>query len=311
MSHSETSPSGAVVHKATFAAAPLTNGRATQTTMVEQSRAIAEVQAAVVVAQNRPRDRSYAMQEMREVCAIPALAEMAFFRLPRGGETVSGETVHLARELARIWGNVVYGVKELSRDEDHRQSEMLAYAWDLQTNDRAEIGFIVPHQRDKRGGPVPLTSMSDIYENNANAGARRLRECIFSVLPVWFKAEAVEICRATLETGGGKPLVARVTDCVTAFEGIGVTRSQIERHRGRKIEDLTAEDVATLGVVFKSIKRGEVPRDDEFPREEVAEKPVASKLDALEKASVGKKSDKDAAPADDFPGIVTPKEQQP
>lgn len=260
-----------------------------QATLVEQSRAIAEVQAAIVVAQNKPRSTTAAMAEMREVCRIPELAERAFFRFNRGGGAVSGESVHLARELARIWGNVTYGLAEMARDDGRGQSEMLAFAWDLQTNARSQTTFIVPHVRDTKGGSKPLTETRDIYENNANMGARRLREMIFAVLPVWFREEAAALCRKTLEDGGGKPLVQRIADCVGAFETIGVSRAQLAAKVGRQVDAFTAEDVATLGVVFKSIKRGEVQRDDEFLREELT---APAGADGFEAASAGQ-----AAPA--------------
>lgn len=288
-----------------------------QATLVEQSRAVAEVQAAVVVAHNNPRSVTAALSEMREVCGITELAERAFFRFSRGGGPVSGETVHLARELARIWGNVTYGLAELARDDGRGQSEMLAFAWDLQTNARAQTTFIVPHVRDTKSGAKALTDMRDIYENNANMGARRLREQIFAVLPVWFREEAAALCRKTLEEGGGKPLVQRIADCIAAFGTIGVTPKQIERKIGRAPDALTAEDVATLGVVFKSIKRGEVNRDEEFPREEPQAVPeggdgfeAASAGKAARKESAAKSGDvqsaaKDAPPADDFPGTVS------
>lgn len=257
-----------------------------QATMIEQSRAVAEVQAAVVVAQQRPRDKEACMREMREVCRIQTLAEKAFFRFNRGGGQVNGESIHLARELSRCWGNITCGLAELSRDDIRGQSEMMAFAWDLQTNDRQQTTFIVPHVRDTKGGNKPLIDMRDIYENNANMGARRLREMIFAVLPVWFREEAAEICRDTLVNGGGKPLIQRISDAVEAFQSIGVTRAQVETKLGRLVADFTAEDVATLGVVFKSIKRGEATIAEEFPREEAAssseQKAPASRLDGIE-----------------------------
>lgn len=255
-----------------------------QSTMVEQSRAVAEVQAAVVIAQRQPRSVAAALQEMREVCRIQQLAERAFFRFNRGG-TVSGESVHLARELARVWGNVVYGLTELSRDEARGQSEMMAFAWDLQTNARAQTAFIVPHVRDTKGGGKPLTDMRDIYENNANMGARRLREQIFAILPVWFREEAAELCRETLEKGGGQPMAVRIATCVGAFAELGITRAQLERKQGRKADAFTAQDLATLTVVMKSIKRGEMRAEDEFPRDELALPPQGA--DPLEAASAG------------------------
>jgi hypothetical protein len=262
---------------------PPARQRLSQGTAVEQSRAVAEVQAAVVIAQNRPRDTAGALKEMREVCAIQELADLAFFKFNRGGGPVTGASIHLARELARCWGNINYGIKELARDAD--RSEMLAFAWDLQTNARSETTFIVSHSRDTKTGKKPLTDERDIYENNANMGARRVRECIFAVLPVWFTSEAETRCRQTQEDGGGKPLATRIADAVGVFEEIGVSKQQLERKVGKPSNDWTGGDIAQLSISYKSIRRGEITRDEEFPPE-VIQQP-SGPADAFETAATG------------------------
>lgn len=249
--------------EATSAPAPTFVGQATA---IEQSRAIAEVQAMCVIAQNCPRNIQAAVTAMRETCAQKGLADRAFFKFPRGGATVSGPSVHLARELARIWGHVNYGISELRRDDEKGESEMLAYAWDCQSNTRNAQIFIVPHKRDKKGGPEKLVDLRDIYESNANQGARRVRESIFAILPPWFVDEAKSICTQTIETdgGSGKPLPTRIADAVSAFEGIGVTQDQLEQKVGRPSAKWTAHDVAQLGITFQSLQRGEVTIGEEF-----------------------------------------------
>jgi hypothetical protein len=239
---------------------------ATQAAGIEHSRAIAEVQSMVVVAQNCPRNEAQAIQKMREACGRLALAEMAFFKFPRGGSTVQGPSVHLARELARCWGNINYGVSELDRDDLGGKSEMVAYAWDVQTNARSATAFIVPHKRDKKGGAETLVDMRDIYENNANNAARRLREMVFSVLPKWYVEEAKQLCRLTLEKGeGDKPLTQRIADAISALEKLGVSVERIEAKIGAKSAAWTPVDIANLAVSFRSIKNKEVSADDEFP----------------------------------------------
>lgn len=240
--------------------------RVGQATAVEQSRAVAEVQAAIVVAQQCPRNVQAAVAAMRESCAQKGLAERAFYRFPRAGGAVSGPSVHLARELARCWGNIQYGISELRRDDEAGQSEMQAFAWDVQTNTRNAQVFIVPHKRDKTGGPVKLVDLRDVYENNANNGARRLREAIFAVLPAWFTEEAKDLCQRTLADGGGKPLAQQVADAVKAFEGIGITADQLERKlANRPTSKWTEHDLAQLHVIYRSLQRGEVTREEEFP----------------------------------------------
>ncbi|MGW1158461.1 hypothetical protein ACWD5Q_06710 [Streptomyces sp. NPDC002513] len=273
------------VERMTPAAAPARIG---QGTAVEQSRAVAEVQAAIVVAQQCPRDINAAIAEMRQSCRQPYLAEKAFFRYSRGGGTITGPSVHLARELARCWGNVQYGLVEMRRDDEFGQSEMQAFAWDVEKNSRNSSTFIVPHKRDQKGGPKALTDMRDIYENNANNGARRVREAIFAILPPWFVEEAKELCAKTLQDGGGKPLPQRIADAVRAFEGIGVTADRIETKFDRPSGKWTEHDVAQLLVVYQSIQRGEVTADEEFPLPRVtvdeiaqqAAQPPASESDA-------------------------------
>lgn len=253
-----------------------------QATAVEQARAVAEVQAAVVVAQQVPRNTSAAVAEMRESCRQPKLADRAFFRFPRGGQTVSGASVHLARELARCWGNVQYGIQEMRRDDVGKFSEMQAWAWDVQTNTRSSQTFVVPHKRDKRGGPEVLTDLRDVYENNANQGARRLREAIFSILPPWFTQEAQDICTQTLSDGGDKSLPQRIADAIKAFDEHGVDQARIEAKVGHPSSDWTPHDLAQLRVSLSSLKQGTVTVDDEFPQVRVtaAEIGAAEEKDA-------------------------------
>ncbi|MEV0616098.1 hypothetical protein AB0I81_22485 [Nonomuraea sp. NPDC050404] len=266
-------------------------GRVGQGTAVEQSRAVAEVQAAVVVAQQCPRDIQAAQREMRQSCAQKGLADRAFYSYRRGGSTVNGPSVHMARELARCWGNVQYGIVELRRDDEYHQSEMQAWAWDVQTNSRSSTTFIVPHKRDVSGGPKALTDMRDIYENNANMGARRLREVIFSILPPWFVEEAKELTHKTLTDGGGKALPQRIADAVAMFEGLGVTADQLVTRVGRPAAKWTEYDVAQLGITFNSLRRGELRVEEEFPPPRVSTEEIVGKT-AKTKASKG-----DQAPA--------------
>jgi len=243
--------------------------RVGQGTAVEMHRAVAEVQAAIIVAQQCPRKLAQVIEDMEEACRQPELAERAFFRYPRGGQIISGPSVHLARELARCWGNFQHGLVEMRRDDNAAQSEMQAWAWDVQTNSRNSHTFIVPHRRDTKDGPVTLIDMRDVYENNANQGARRVRETIYAELPVWFVERAKSLCMKTIEDGGGKPLAVRIAEAVKVFERFGVTPARMEAKIGRPQAEWTAFDVGQLGVIYESIRQGTVTVDDEFPQERV------------------------------------------
>lgn len=244
-------------------------GRLGQATAVEASRAIAQVQMAVTIAQQVPRDEDKAVARMRRSCSSMAVAEKAFYEMPRGNSTVSGPSVHLARELVRCWGNMDYGVAELSRDDIHGQSEMIAFAWDMEDNTRSSETFIVPHKRAGAGAKL-LTDTSAIYENNANNGARRVRQAVFALLPPWFRAEAEALCRDTLNKASGKPLSERIDDAIERYAALDITVDQLERKTGVKRAKWTANHVTNLGILYASLTRNEITREDAFPQERVS-----------------------------------------
>jgi hypothetical protein len=249
-----------------------------QATAVEQSRAVAEVQAAIFVARSFPRDIDKSRRELDMTCGLMGLAEKAFYKLPRGKDDVTGPTVHLAREVARCWTNVQHGVSELHRDDEEHRSEVLAFGWDIENNLRAAHTFIVPHKRDRSGRAATLvTDMQGIYEVIANAGARRVREQIFAVIPVWFVEQAKSRCWTTLEKGGGVKLPERIDKAVDAFgRTYGLKPEQLERRLGRGRRDWTPYDVAQLTVIFESLRRGELRVDVEFGEEPVTAAELAA-----------------------------------
>lgn len=251
-------------------------GRVGQGTAIEQARAITEVQARIIVAQQCPRNVPQAIADMRESCRRRELADRAFYRYPQGGQVVTGPSIQLARELARVWGNIDYGVVELRRDDEYGQSEMLAFAWDLQTNARNSSIIINPH-RGYTGGRE-LADLRAIYENNANVGARRVREAIFAVLPTWFVEEAKDLCNRTISDGGGVPLPQRIANAIELFGNMGITVPQLEAKLGVRAEKWTDQDLAQLRVIRQSLLRGEVSKDEEFPPERSAATVTVSEI---------------------------------
>ena len=240
--------------------------RVGQSTAVEQSRAVAEVQAAIYVARQFPRDVGRSRNAMQAACGSMALAEKSRFRFPRAGGAVEGSTIHLAKALAQTWGNIQYGVTEMRRDDEYRQSEMQAWAWDVEANTRHVLTFIVPHAKFVKGKVEALIDLRDIYENNANNGARRLREAIFAVIPDFFIEEAEGLCRETLKKGDGKPLADRIAGAIAVFAGLGVSEARLEQKLGRKKDQWTGADIAQLLITHKSIDRREITVEDEFPQ---------------------------------------------
>ena len=225
------------------------------TIAIESSRAIAEAQGKLVIAKRFPRDEVAAYRKAREACKRKTMAEKAFYAYPRGKQTVEGPTIRFAEELARCWGNIDYGIKELSQDDG--KSEMQAYAWDLETNAQSVQNFTNPHAREVGKKIETLTSLRDIYENNANMAARRLRARILAILPADYVEDCIAQCKETLKGESDVPLIDRIKKMVVAFGKYGVTQEQIERRLKKKASEMNADDFVEYTGIYNAIKGGE------------------------------------------------------
>lgn len=235
---------------------------------VEQQRAVAEIQAAMVVARASPRDPIRAMDMILQDCMRPRLAEGALYSYTRGGTEITGPSIRLAEAIGRRWGNLECGVKELSRRDGY--SECIAYAWDLETNFRDAKTFHVKHWRDRKSGAgYLLTDERDIYETVANQGARRKRACILAVVPGDVVEAAVLQCENTLKTSADTSPDA-MKKMVEAFAAFGVTREQIEKRIQRRLDSIQPAQMVSLKKIYASLRDGMSAARDWFDMPQAA-----------------------------------------
>ena len=237
---------------------------------VEESRAMAEVKAQVFMARQFPRDVVKATDRILLECDRLKLAEKAIYSFPRGTSTVAGPSIRLAEAIKRAWGNMMSGLVEVERNE--KESAMLAYAWDLETNTMRRVEFKVPHTRDTKQGKKTLTDDRDVYEMTANQGARRERACILGLIPGDVVEAAVKRCEKTLVAKVGD-LATVIPKMVTKFAAIGVSKAMIEKRIGHRIEATQPAEVVQLGNIFTSIEDGMAVVKDFFEPEGEAKAP--------------------------------------
>lgn len=156
---------------------------------IEQERAIAEAQGQLILAKKFPRDVNAAYAELMEACKLMAFASVAFYTVPQGGQKVTGPSIRLAEEIARVYGNFEFGHRELSRSEatptTFGRSEIEVYAWDKEKNNRSIRQITVLHVMDTREGPKKLRDQRDIDNKIANVASKQVRGRILSSVPKW------------------------------------------------------------------------------------------------------------------------------
>jgi hypothetical protein len=231
------------------------------------SREVGEVQAAMFIARSFPRNTMQAYERVLNACTRPSLAEGALYSYARGGQEVSGPSIRLAEAIAQEWGNLQFGIRELSQADG--VSTVEAFAWDIQTNVRQVKTFQVLHERHTRSGSKRLTDPRDIYEMVANQGARRLRACILGVIPGDVIEAAVQQCEMTLKASAGTGPEVQQT-LVARFAEFGVSKAQIEARIQRRLDSIVPAQVVALRKIYSSLKDGMSKAGDWFEAEQGA-----------------------------------------
>jgi hypothetical protein len=259
-------------------------GRSVTAEMVT-SRQTQEVQGQIIMVKKFPRDYVVSCNRIMQACQRKGLAEKAMYEYPRGGQKVIGPSIRLAEALAQSWGNMSFGVVEL--EQKAGESQVMAYAWDLETNTRQEKIFSVPHILSTKKGPKTLTDPRDIYEMVANQGARRLRSCILGIIPGDVVEDAMEQCNKTLIGKADEPIIDLVKDMAAIFKKeFSVPLKAIEKYIGCKSTAFSMNDLVRLKRVYTSLKDGMAKR------EEIFELPGVEKNEAEDAFAGKEKKDK-------------------
>lgn len=244
----------------------------------DQQRAVAEVQAAMMIARMNPRDPIAAMDRILNACARPTLADTAIYSYSRGGTNISGPSIRLAETMAQSWGNMQFGIREL--DQRNGESTVQAFAWDVETNTRREVTFQVPHLRYTKKGSYKLEDPRDVYEMIANQGARRLRACILAVIPGDVTEAAVQQCEITMKAKADTSPEA-MQKMVAAFDQFGITKEQVEKRIQRRLDAIQPAQVVALKKIYASLRDGMSSPADWFESDDAAGEIKKSGVDTV------------------------------
>jgi hypothetical protein len=217
----------------------------------------AEIKAAITVALRFPRNEDRAFEKLMKACRRTAFAEEANYSFPRGENEISGPSINLAREAARVWGNIRHGVGIVADDEDSRT--IGAFAWDLETNTKitAEDTFRKLIYRKKGGkGFWMVPDERDLRELTNRRAAILKRNCILEALPKDLIEDARLMAAQTLKAGVEKDPEAARKRIIIKFSAINVSTEMLEEKLGHSLASASPDELATLTQVYKSIMDG-------------------------------------------------------
>ncbi|EAM6792418.1 hypothetical protein E0G74_01495 [Salmonella enterica] len=248
---------------------------------IEAQRAITEAQHKIQLAKMFPRDETAAFNALMFACANVGFAEEAFYSLPRGDKSISGPSIRMAEEIARVYGNFTYGHRELSRGQG--KSEVEVFAWDVQNNNYTSRQITVMHVMDTKSGGYALRNQADIDARIGNIASKQLRGRILSLIPKWMLSEAIAQCRKTLAGGqNAEERAERIAALEARFATRNVKKDALEAYLGHPLKLITDDEIADLFGVYTAIKEGS-PINEFF----IIDEPKAAGAERLEKAVAG------------------------
>lgn len=215
----------------------------------------AQIDVQISTAKAYPRNLKRSVDNAIAVVTMDSqTAATCTYSLPRGGKSITGPSVHLAKILSQVWGNLRVEAKVVAVDHSTITSQSVCF--DLENN--LAIKVEVKRSIMTRNGRMN-EDMITVTGNAANSIA--LRNAVLSVIP---KAVVDKVYNAAKQTITGDlsdetKLIKKRKIVLDKFKDeYGVNENEVLAVIGKaSITNITADDIVTLIGIGQAIKDGD------------------------------------------------------
>lgn len=186
------------------------------------------------------------------------------YALPRAGKKIKGPSVHLARIIAQLYGNIRVQVKAGEIGASHITASAIAF--DLESNYAIQVDSrrkILDRNGKRYGEDMINTSM-------LAAMAIAERNAILKIIPSAIVDELydVSIKKLTGDLSTEQKITAKIKEVLDYWlKTYTVGEADVLELLGKQTtKQITPEDIATLRGVAQALKDGETRIEDQFPR---------------------------------------------
>jgi len=230
------------------------------TVVFNQERASLDVQIATAKAFPRMLKRS-----TEEAVAIVTMdketAATCTYSVPRGGKPITGPSVHLAKILAQVWGNLRVEAKVVDIGQNQITSQ--AVAFDLEKN----LAIKVEVKRSIMTKKGRMSEDMIVVTGNA-ANSIALRNAVLSVIPraVVDKVYKAAMGKITGDISDKNKFIARRKQVMDGLkETYSLSEEEILAPIGKAaVDHITGEDLVVLIGIGQSIKDGDTTIEEAF-----------------------------------------------
>lgn len=278
-------------------------------------RAKAQVQARAIMAIQRPRDIDVVRTRLLRECERPGFADVARYKLPRGGKSIEGPTIRFAEAVVRTMGNLDVSTDVIYDDAGKRIVRVSVV--DLETNaayaQDVAIDKVVERRQVRAGQEVIGTRTNStgqqVYLVAADEGellvkqgalvSKALRNAALRLLPGDILEECMGRVLATQANRDAKDPDAARKKLVDAFYGIGVMADALKQYLGCDLTAASPTQLDELRAIYAGISTGEATWAEvmaERAKAATGEAPsTGGKVDALKEKMRRKKAAKEPA----------------
>ena len=224
----------------------------------------AQIDIQISTAKTYPRNIKRATENAIAIVSMDAqTASTCTYALPRGGKAISGPSVHLAKILAQVWGNLRVEAKVIEVGANHLTSQ--AVAFDLENN--LAIKVEVKRSIMSRNGRFN-DDMIVVTGNAANSIA--LRNAVLSVIPRSIVDKVYDSAKRAI-TGDISDTQKLMIKRKKVFDGLkdtyNVSEKEVLSSVGKaSIDHITADDLVVIIGIGQSIKDGDITVENAFKK---------------------------------------------
>jgi hypothetical protein len=224
------------------------------------AEAQADIQSAIIIARRFPRNEEKVYAGLLKACTRTSFADDAIYSFPRYDSEqkkkveISGPSVKLAREAARLWGNIRHGFTVIADSEDTRTIE--GFAYDLETNTRVAQQTTFTKIVYRREGGWQPANERDTREMTSRHGAFLIRNSILQLIPSDFIDDALAIAEKTLNEKIEKDPDEQKKAIIASFSSLSVPIDELEAYLGHNLSTASPAELRQLRTIYKSIFDG-------------------------------------------------------
>jgi len=245
-------------------------------TIYQQDKAMVDVQ--ISTAKAYPRNIKRATENAIAIVTMDKeTASTCTYSVPRGGKAITGPSVHLAKILAQVWGNMRVEAKVISVEGKTLTSQAIAF--DLENNLAIKVEV-------KRSIMTKTGRMNDdmivVTGNAANSIA--LRNAVLSVIPKAVVDKIYNEAKKTI-TGDISDATKFLKRRKQVFDGLkdtyGVSEAEVLSSVGKAaIDHITGDDLVVIIGIGQAIKDGDTTVEEAFRG---VKKQIDTKKDEIKK----------------------------